>query len=148
MEKQMKSEMVFAYHRPTKSRQYSQMKCEENKDIFLLLNEFGGQIPNLPKLEVEDEKGEFTQKSIRQLANNLCEKYPQISVYEGVFGGQPHLKETRFRVSDVLSAFCIYDSVEEVIDNLENRYSKEQLKSALRFARDFLDNSYTLPEFE
>lgn len=145
MKKQTEAERLFAYHRPTSSRQYKLMAGEENKDIFLLLNNYGAKTPNLLKPEATIEKVESAHKCVRELAEKLCEKYPEISTYQGVFNGKPHLKGTRFTVADVLSAICEENSIESVIEEYDNRYTEEQLKEALRYARDFLLSAYSLP---
>ncbi len=90
-------------------------------------------------------KQETLHDVIRQLADKLCEQYPQISTYKGVFGGKPHLKGTRFTVADVLSAVCENNSIENVIEEYNQRFTEEQLKEAIEFARDFLLSTYSLP---
>lgn len=80
--------------------------------------------------------------SIKDLVENLCEKYPLITVDDEVLG-EPRLAGTRLAVSNVLTAFTMYDSIEEIIDEYDGRYSEKQLKEAVEFARDFLDSFYT-----
>lgn len=76
------------------------------------------------------------------IAKELTKKYPLITIDDEVLG-EPRLAGTRFGISDVLSAFCIYDSIDEIIKEHGNRYSEKQLKDAVRFARDFLDSFFT-----
>lgn len=89
------------------------------------------QRKNIPNVKREGQK----------IANKITEKYPLITIDEKVLG-EPRLDGTRFAVSNVLTALTLYDSFDEVIDEYENRYSKEQLKDAVKFARDFLDSFY------
>lgn len=79
---------------------------------------------------------------IMQINQELAGKYPLIAIDNEVLG-EPRLAGTRMAVSNVLTAFTIYDSIEEIIDEYEGRYTKKQLKDAVRFARDFLDSFYT-----
>ena len=81
-------------------------------------------------------------KNFKKIIEKLCEKYPTITVDKDVIG-EPRLAGTRFAVSNVLTAFTNSNSLEEIIDEYEDRYTEKQLKDALRFARDFLDSFYT-----
>ena len=77
-----------------------------------------------------------------EIVSHLCKEYKTITVDNEVIG-EPRLAGTRFGVSDVLSAFCIYESIDEIIDEYDNDYTEKQLKDAVRFARDFLNSFYT-----
>jgi uncharacterized protein (DUF433 family) len=87
---------------------------------------------------------ETPEFNLDELVKGLCKKYPLITIDDEVIG-EPRIAGTRFGVSDVLSAFCMYDSIDEIIAEYGNRYSEEQLRDAIRFARDFLDSFYINP---
>ena len=79
---------------------------------------------------------------IMQISTSLYEKYPLITIDNEVLG-EPRLAGTRFGVSDVLSAFAMYNSIDEIINEYDGRYTEKQLRDAVRFARDFLDSCYS-----
>lgn len=97
----------------------------------------------IEKKQVENNPETF-HDFVRKLANELCEKYPLISNNEDVFRGKPHLKGTRFTVADVLSAMVIYVDTNAVLEAYQNRYTEEQFKEAIRFARDFLLSAHSV----
>jgi uncharacterized protein (DUF433 family) len=82
----------------------------------------------------------FKEKAM-QLIDQLTEKYPLITMDEKVLG-EPRLTDTRFAVSNVLTALTLYNSFDEVIEEYEGRYTEKQLKDAVKFARDLLDSFY------
>lgn len=78
--------------------------------------------------------------TLESITAQLCEKYPAITIDDIL--GEPRLAGTRFAVSNVLTALTLDNSFEEVIDNYDDRYTEDQLKDAVKFARDFLDCFY------
>lgn len=91
-----------------------------------------------PTIEIETT----LHNPIEDVVASLCDKYPLIAIDNEIFG-EPRLANHRFGVSDVLSALCVYGSFADVIAKHGDRYSVEELKDAVRFARDFLDSFYT-----
>ena len=84
----------------------------------------------------------FTHKDFKKTVETLCEKYPLIAIDNQVLG-EPRLTGTRFAVSNVLTALTLHNNFEEVLDEYDDRYTKEQFNEAIKFARDFLDSFYT-----
>ena len=82
-----------------------------------------------------------TKQKIDVLVKQLCEKYPHIAIDDEILG-EPRLAGTRFAVSNVLTALIMNGSFEELIGEYDGRYTEEQLKEAVKFARDFLDSFY------
>ena len=80
-----------------------------------------------------------------QLENELKNRYPLITIDNEIFG-EPRLTNHRFGVSDVLSALCVYNSFDAVIEKHGSRYTETELKDAVRFARDFLNSFYAFNE--
>ncbi len=81
-----------------------------------------------------------------EIINRLLEKYPNVTCTEGVMGGQPCIVGTRMPVSTVLTAVAHFGSIQEFLDDYDNRYTVEQVKDAFRFTRDFLDSMYRTVE--
>lgn len=139
---------VRAYTRcPDNSRHHSDEGLKEiYRDLYYVdkcvYNEFEYQKKHLQeKTEVACEKEVF-QKIVRKIAENLAKEYSHISTYEGVFGGEPHLKGHRFAVTDVLAGLIVHNSFDSIINAYGDIYTEEQLKQAVRYALYFIKHVY------
>jgi uncharacterized protein (DUF433 family) len=75
------------------------------------------------------------------LAQRLCKEHPQISMHPGIFGGVPHIKGVRLSVADVLSHLYVLGSVSAVLERYAPDVSEEQIKEAIAYAKDFLEEA-------
>jgi uncharacterized protein (DUF433 family) len=89
-------------------------------------------------VEKDRAKKRTLKEQSKEIAMELCEKYNLIGCSDDVFHGKPRLKDTRFTVADVLSAICVHSSLEDVLATYEGRYTEQQFKDAIRYARDFI----------
>lgn len=77
----------------------------------------------------------------RALADALCEKHQAISTYEGIFKGMPHIKGMRLAVGHVLANLNVLGSIDAVVDAYAPHVTKEQVKEAIAYAKDFLEEA-------
>jgi uncharacterized protein (DUF433 family) len=98
-----------------------------------------GTLFNTSIVDVQQSPQQVAIAYIRNLAQRLCEVHPDISTYQGVFGGFPHIKGVRFSVADVLSQIYVLGSLDEVEKAFAPDISKEQIKEAIAYAQDFME---------
>lgn len=77
-----------------------------------------------------------------EIVKSLSSKYPIIVINNDVLG-EPILNGTRMPVSTLLTAISLYGKFDEVREEFDDRYSDEQLKQAIKYARDVLDSVFT-----
>lgn len=77
---------------------------------------------------------------VMQITETLLKEHSQISIDPDMLGGMPHLKGFRLSVGDVLSKIYIYESIEK-IQEIYPDIPKSQIKEAIAFAQDFLENA-------
>lgn len=76
---------------------------------------------------------------VKATLTKLCREHPMISVDSEMLGGVPHIKGLRLSVGDVLAKLYIYGNLDKVTDVFSPDLSKEQVKEAIAFAQDFLE---------
>lgn len=84
---------------------------------------------------------ETFQECIRKITEMLCERYPDVVTTDGILGGMPRLNGTRLAVTDVLSEIVMQEGIDGVIEIFGEDVSHDQIKDAIRYARDFLFES-------
>lgn len=77
----------------------------------------------------------------RELAWDLINKHPEISVYQGIFGGIPHIRGVRLTVGDILGHLYVLGSIAAILERYGNDVSEEQIKEAIAYAQDFLEEA-------
>lgn len=103
---------------------------------------------NIKKPEIVDE-GVKTHEGVLKkagevenlgvLAAKLTTEHPEISVYKGIFGGIPHIKDVRLSVGDILAQLYVLESIDAVVEYYSHDITKEQVKKAIAYAQDFLE---------
>lgn len=83
----------------------------------------------------------FVMLAIKDLTEQAIKDHPMIVLDNNVLG-EPRIAGTRMAVSIVLTALVEYGSFEAVKSEYESTYSEEELKAAVKFARDFLEMCY------
>lgn len=134
------------HHNPKKLSLGQQLKFQADDENFLGSRHFyitENLRTKALKQESKPEQG-TAQKFVKKLADNLTKEYPHISTYQGVFGGEPHLKGHRFAVTDVLAGLIVHNSFDGIVKAYKGAYTEEQLKQAVRFALYFIKNAYCL----
>lgn len=85
---------------------------------------------------------EATNRSnINALIEELCREHPEITVDPDMLGGVPHIKGVRLSVGNVLAKLYHYGSIEKVLEVFQPDISEHQIKEAIAFAQDFLENA-------
>jgi uncharacterized protein (DUF433 family) len=84
---------------------------------------------------------QYIKESFRALADRLCEEHPLISTDKGIFGGTPHLKDLRLSVGNILADLYVYGSIQEVQKIYAPDVTEEQIKEAIAYAQDFLEEA-------
>ncbi len=80
-------------------------------------------------------------ESNRQLAERLCEQHPDISTDPGIFGGNPHINNVRLTVANILGKIYNYGSTKAVADIYAPYVTESQVKEAIAYAQDFLEEA-------
>lgn len=80
-------------------------------------------------------------ESIRALSRRLCEVHPDISVDPSIFAGNPHIKGIRLTVANILAKLYIYGSIEAVAKIYQSNVTEDQIKEAIAYAQDFLEEA-------
>jgi uncharacterized protein (DUF433 family) len=75
----------------------------------------------------------------RALAERLCREHPDISTDPGIYGGNPHIKNVRLTVGNILAKIYIYGSTKAVADIYAPHVDEGQIKEAIAYAQDFLE---------
>ncbi len=122
-----------------------------------LASEFADIVLVATCLDKEDEKNRkntsiiqdkikkrIYRNCVKEITKIVCEEHPEISTYEGIFGGRPHIKGVRISVTDILSEVVMSKSIDNVVDEYNNVITEEQTKEAIRYARDFLEFSFSV----
>lgn len=78
---------------------------------------------------------------ILALAERLCDEHPEISTESTIYDGNPHIKNVRLTVGNVLAKLYIYGSVKVVADIYAPHVSEAQIKEAIAYAQDFLEEA-------
>lgn len=102
---------------------------------------FPENVPRLPDLHINLSVAirPSARNYFRLIAERLCGDYPEISTDPKIFGGNPHLKNIRLTVSNVLAKLYVYGSTKAVADMYAPHVSEEQIKEAIAYAQDFLE---------
>ena len=82
---------------------------------------------------------------MKDIIDNCLREHPRITAYDGIFGGTPHIRDRRLSVGDILSKIYIYGSIQGVVDAYADYpppLSEEDVKEALAFAQDFIDEAF------
>lgn len=87
---------------------------------------------------VESEQSPVAQYN-RALAQRLCEDHPEISTDADIFNGNPHLKNVRLTVGNILAKLYNYGSIAAVVSIYKQAISEDQVKEAIAYAQDFLE---------
>mgnify|MGYP003393000299 CR=1 FL=1 len=74
----------------------------------------------------------------------LDKEFPLIERMPGRCGGQPTLKDTRLRVSDVLHIIAQYADLSPALEQWDNNYHIEQWQEALRYAANYIEETVPL----
>lgn len=77
----------------------------------------------------------------RALAERLCDEYAAIETSANVKGGIPRIKGSRIAVGQVLGRIYALESIDAVAAYYAPEISKEQIKEAVAFAKDFLETA-------
>jgi uncharacterized protein (DUF433 family) len=77
----------------------------------------------------------------RALAERLCEAHPEISTDPGIFGGNPHIANVRLTVGNILGKLYNYGSVQAVAEMYAPHVNESQIKEAIAYAQDFLEEA-------
>jgi uncharacterized protein (DUF433 family) len=80
-------------------------------------------------------------EEMRSLAARLTIEHPTISVNPGIFDGNPHIKDVRLTVGNVLAKLYIYGNTKAVADIYTPHVSEAQIKEAIAYAQDFLEEA-------
>ena len=80
-----------------------------------------------------------TPDRILALAALLCERHPEISTDPSIYGGNPHIKNVRLTVANILAKLYRYGNVKAVADIYAPHVSEYQVKEAIAYAQDFLE---------
>lgn len=75
----------------------------------------------------------------RALAQRLCAEHPEISTDPGIYGGNPHIKNVRLTVGNVLAKLYVYGSTKAVADIYAPHVNEGHIKEAIAYAQDFLE---------
>jgi uncharacterized protein (DUF433 family) len=77
---------------------------------------------------------------VMKITRKLCEEHPNITIDSEMLGGVPHIKGFRLSVGNVLGKLYTYGSIEKVRE-IYSDISEAQIKEAIAFAQDFLENA-------
>lgn len=80
-------------------------------------------------------------QSMRVIAENLCKEHPEIAADPEMLGGMPHIKGMRLSVGSILEKLYLYGSVEKIREIYKSDISEHQIKAAIAYAQDFLENA-------
>lgn len=75
---------------------------------------------------------------------SLDQEFPLIERVPGRCAGQPTLKDTRLRVTDVLNIIAQYADIAPAIEQWGDRYSLESWQEALRYAANYIEETVPL----
>lgn len=78
---------------------------------------------------------------VRELCERLTTEHPHISTDPERCGGVPHLKSVRLTVGDVLAKLYVHGSIDAVVGIYSDFIDREQVKDAIAYAQDFLEES-------
>jgi uncharacterized protein (DUF433 family) len=76
---------------------------------------------------------------MRDLATRLTAKHPNISTNPGIYDGNPHIKDFRLTVGNVLAKLYVYGSTKKVADIYAPDINEGHIKEAIAYAQDFLE---------
>jgi uncharacterized protein (DUF433 family) len=93
------------------------------------------------RMEQQLSEERFVKAQFRALADKLCEKHQGISTYKGIYKGMPHLKDMRLAVGHVLANLSALGSIDAVVEAYAPHITKEQVKEAIAYAKDFLEEA-------
>jgi uncharacterized protein (DUF433 family) len=86
-----------------------------------------------------------TQRAVnercRALAERLCDEHTNIETNANIKGGIPRIKGSRIAVGQVLGRIYALESIDAVAAYYAPEISKEQIKEAVAFAKDFLETA-------
>jgi uncharacterized protein (DUF433 family) len=89
--------------------------------------------------DIDKERSAVVREAFHDLAEKMCAHHPNISVYEGIFAGLPHIKGVRLSVTDVLSHLFVLGSVHAIVERYAPHVTEDQIKDAIAYAQDFLE---------
>lgn len=78
--------------------------------------------------------------AMKDILDKCLEAHPRVAAYDGIFGGAPHIRGRRFTVANVLARVHTLGSVAAVAAAYD--LSEEDLKEALAFAQDFIEEAF------
>ena len=99
------------------------------------VEKIGEEVKTHKIISGDDAVGE----KLKILATKLTAEHPGISVYQGIFGGAPHIKNVRLSVGDILAQLYVLESIDAVLEYYSHDVTKEQVKEAIAYAQDFLE---------
>lgn len=91
-------------------------------------------------IQLRDERRSI-QYEMRNLAARLTIEHPSISTDPGIFGGNPHIKNVRLTVGNVLAKLYVYGNTKAIADIYAPHVSEAQIKEAIAYAQDFLEEA-------
>lgn len=77
---------------------------------------------------------------MKDILDKQLGEHPRIAAYDGIFGGTPHIKGIRFTVGDALARIYTLGSIQAVAQAYD--LPEEDLKEALAFAQDFIEDAF------
>lgn len=80
-------------------------------------------------------------QSLKIMAKKLCKEHPEIEIDPEMLGGMPHIKGLRLSVGNILEKLYVYGSVEKIQEIYKSDISERQIKAAIAYAQDFLENA-------
>lgn len=84
---------------------------------------------------------QVARRIFHALAERLCEEHQAVSIDRGIFGGTPHLKGLRLSVGNILADLYVHGSIKEVQKIYAPDVTEEQIKEAIAYAQDFLEEA-------
>lgn len=80
-------------------------------------------------------------QQLKVMAKDLCKEHPEIEIDPEMLGGMPHIKGVRLSVGNILEKLYVYGSVEKIKEIYKTDVSEHQIKAAIAYAQDFLENA-------
>jgi uncharacterized protein (DUF433 family) len=93
------------------------------------------------QIQIRQLYGQSMRAQFRALAERLCLEHPNISTDPGIYGGNPHIKNVRLTVGNILGKLQNYGTIEAVAEIYAPYVTESQIKEAIAYAQDFLEEA-------
>lgn len=93
------------------------------------------------QIQIQQLYWQSMRAQFRAIAERLCLEHPDISTDPGIYGGNPHIKNVRLTVGNILGKLQNYGTIEAVAEIYAPYVTESQIKEAIAYAQDFLEEA-------